>query len=109
MVLSHALVASDLTDRSDRALARSLRLTHEPQGLTVLHVIASGLPPELVAEQQRSAESRSPRQSIEVDKGKLWFPRESTPCRCQAPSYSAYSMVPANAPRVTAAHCHQGR
>jgi nucleotide-binding universal stress UspA family protein len=57
MVLNHALVASDLTDRSDRALARSLRLTHEPRRLTVLHVIASGLPPELVAEQQRSAES----------------------------------------------------
>jgi nucleotide-binding universal stress UspA family protein len=57
MVLSHTLVASDLTDRSDRALKRALELVHEPGRLTVLHVVASGLPPELEAEQQRSAES----------------------------------------------------
>jgi hypothetical protein len=57
MVLSHTLVASDLTDRSDRALARALQLRHEPRRLTVLHVVAAGLPPELEAEQQRSAES----------------------------------------------------
>lgn len=57
MVLSHILVASDLTDRSDRALVRALQLMPEPRRLTVLHVIASGLPPELAAEQQRSAES----------------------------------------------------
>jgi nucleotide-binding universal stress UspA family protein len=57
VVLSHILVASDLTDRSDRALARALQLMHEPGRLTVLHVVVSGLPPELVAKQQRSAES----------------------------------------------------
>ena len=57
MVLSHILVASDLTDRSDRALARTLQQMHEPGRLTLLHVIASGLPPALVAEQQSFAES----------------------------------------------------
>ena len=56
MVLSHILVASDLTDRSDLALVRALQLMPEAGQLTVLHVIASGLPPELAAEQQRSAE-----------------------------------------------------
>jgi len=57
MFLSHILVASDLTDRSDRALLRALRLMPQDGRLTVLHVIASGLPPELAAEQQRAAES----------------------------------------------------
>jgi len=57
MFLSHILVASDLTDRSDRALLRALRLMPQAGRLTVLHVIASGLPPELAAEQQRAAES----------------------------------------------------
>jgi nucleotide-binding universal stress UspA family protein len=57
MVLSRILVASDLTDRSDRAVARALQLMHAPGGLTVLHVVASGLPPVLETEQQRSAEA----------------------------------------------------
>jgi nucleotide-binding universal stress UspA family protein len=57
MILSHIVVASDLTERSDRALARALQLMHEPLRLTVLHVVASGLPPELEEEQERSAES----------------------------------------------------
>ena len=57
MVLSHILVASDLTDRSDHALVRAVQLMSEPRRLTALHVIASGLPPELAAEQQRTAES----------------------------------------------------
>jgi nucleotide-binding universal stress UspA family protein len=60
--LSHILVASDLTDRSDRALARTLQQMHEPRRLTLLHVIASGLPPALVAEQQSFAESFLARQ-----------------------------------------------
>ena len=57
MILSHIVVAIGLTERSDRAPTRALQLMHEPLRLTVLHVVASGLPPELEAEPERSAES----------------------------------------------------
>ena len=57
MGLNRILVASDLTEGSERALDRALRLIPDPVQLTVLHVVPSGLPPHLVAEQQKSAKS----------------------------------------------------
>jgi|SRR5262245_687963 len=55
MSLKQILVATDLTERSEQALARTLQL--KPEALTVLHAVAPGLPNELGAEQQRSAEA----------------------------------------------------
>jgi hypothetical protein len=55
MSLRQILVATDLTGRSNRALARGLQL--EPEALTLLHVVPAGLPPELAEEQRRAAET----------------------------------------------------
>src|SRR6516165_1873288 len=54
---NHFLVATDLTDRAERALARALDLLPAAGRLTVLHVVPTGLPPELASEQQRSAKA----------------------------------------------------
>jgi len=55
MPANHFLVATDLTDRAERALARALDLLPAAGRLTVLHVVPTGLPPELASEHQRSA------------------------------------------------------
>jgi nucleotide-binding universal stress UspA family protein len=57
--VSHILVATDLTDRSERALARGLQLWRDLHAdrLTVLHVIGQGLPAELEAQQQTAAQA----------------------------------------------------
>jgi nucleotide-binding universal stress UspA family protein len=55
MSLNKILVATNLTERSDRALARALQL--KPDALVLLHVVPAGLPPEFAAEQQKAAEA----------------------------------------------------
>jgi nucleotide-binding universal stress UspA family protein len=55
MAMNHILVATDLTDRSERALARALQLTSQSGRLTLLHVVTAGLPEDVRAEQQRIA------------------------------------------------------
>jgi nucleotide-binding universal stress UspA family protein len=55
MSLNQVLVATDLTERSDRALSRALQLG--TGALTVLHVVPAGLPPELTDEQRRASEA----------------------------------------------------
>jgi nucleotide-binding universal stress UspA family protein len=55
MSLNKILVATNLTERSDRALARALQL--KPDALVLLHVVSAGLPPEVAAEQQKAAEA----------------------------------------------------
>ena len=57
MALNHILVASDLTDRSEHALLRALQLKPQSGRMTLLHVVGSGLPEELAAEQQTRAKS----------------------------------------------------
>lgn len=57
--IAHILAATDLTDRSERALERAIdvwRRTSAPS-LTALHVVDDGLPAELVAQQQAGAEA----------------------------------------------------
>ena len=54
---NHFLVATDLTDRAERALARALDLLPAAGRLTVPHVVPTGLPPQLASEQQRSAKA----------------------------------------------------
>ena len=55
---AHILVATDLTDRSERALERAAQLGREGRAerLTLLHVVATGLPPILATQQQNAAE-----------------------------------------------------
>jgi hypothetical protein len=50
MPIKNLLVATDFTDRSERAVERALQLRNlAGRGrLTLLHVIAAGLPPELI-------------------------------------------------------------
>ena len=57
--ISHILVATDLTDRSERALDRATQLCRDGRAerLTLLHVVAVGLPPNLTAQQQNGAEA----------------------------------------------------
>jgi nucleotide-binding universal stress UspA family protein len=57
--ITRILVATDLTDRSERALERGLQLCHDlrASSLTALHVIAEGLPTELAAQQESAAEA----------------------------------------------------
>jgi nucleotide-binding universal stress UspA family protein len=55
MSLNKILVATNLTERSERALARALQLKSD--ALILLHVVPAGLPPELAAEQQKAAET----------------------------------------------------
>ena len=53
------LVATDFTDRSDRAVERAFQLRNLAGGgrLTLLHVIAAGLPPELISRRRSEAET----------------------------------------------------
>jgi nucleotide-binding universal stress UspA family protein len=52
------LASSDLTDRSERALATALQLQHEQgSALTLIHVIAPGLPADLAARRRKEAEA----------------------------------------------------
>ena len=57
--LSHILLATDLTDRSELALERATQLcrTGCADKLTLLHVVAIGLPPMLSAQQLSAAET----------------------------------------------------
>jgi nucleotide-binding universal stress UspA family protein len=57
--LNHILAATDLTDRSERALQRALELCRATHGhrLTLVHVIPAGLPAQLSDQQQRAAEA----------------------------------------------------
>jgi len=55
MGMKHILVASDLTDRSERALGRALQLTSPSGRLTLLHVVTGGLPEDVRIEQERTA------------------------------------------------------
>ena len=51
----HILVATDLTDRSEPALSRALLLCRDTQArISLLHVVAAGLPPTLADQQQRA-------------------------------------------------------
>ena len=55
---AHILIGIDLTDRSERALERAAQLGREGRAerLTLLHVVAAGLPPILATQQQNAAE-----------------------------------------------------
>ena len=55
---AHSLTAIDLTDRSERPLERAAQLGREGRAerLTLLHVVAAGLPPILATQQQNAAE-----------------------------------------------------
>jgi universal stress protein E len=57
--ISHILLATDLTDRSERALGRATQLCRDGRAhrLTLLHVVAVGLPPTLTAQQLNGAET----------------------------------------------------
>jgi universal stress protein E len=57
--LSHILLATDLTDRSEVALERATQLcrTGCAGRLTLLHIVAAGLPPVLSAQQLSGAET----------------------------------------------------
>jgi nucleotide-binding universal stress UspA family protein len=55
----HILLATDLTDRSERALQRATQLCRDGRAerLTLLHVVAAGLPPILSEQQLTGAEA----------------------------------------------------
>jgi nucleotide-binding universal stress UspA family protein len=55
---AHILIATDLTDRSERALERAARLGRDglAERFTLLHVVAAGLPQILATQQQNAAE-----------------------------------------------------
>src|SRR5262245_28618742 len=57
--ISHILVATDLTDRSERAVERATQLCRDGRAdrLIFLHVVAAGLPPILSVQQLNSAET----------------------------------------------------
>jgi universal stress protein E len=57
--ISHILLATDLTDRSERALQRATQLCRDgtAERFTLLHVIAVGLPPILAEQQLTGAEA----------------------------------------------------
>ena len=56
--IKHMLASTDLTDRSERALATALQLQHEQgSALTLIHVIAPGLPADLAARRRKEAEA----------------------------------------------------
>ena len=56
--IKHILAATDLTDRSERALATALQLQHEQaSALTLIHVIAPGLPADLAARRRKEAQA----------------------------------------------------
>jgi len=57
--IKHILLATDLTDRSERALQRATQLCqdHRAERFTLLHVVATGLPPILTGQQLTGAEA----------------------------------------------------
>ena len=56
--IKHMLASTDLTDRSERALATALQLQHEQgSALTLIHVIALGLPANLADRWRREVEA----------------------------------------------------
>jgi universal stress protein E len=57
--ISHILLATDLTDRSERALLRATQLCRDGRAerFTLLHVVAVGLPPILAEQQLTGAEA----------------------------------------------------
>jgi universal stress protein E len=57
--ISHILLATDLTDRSERALQRATQLCRDGRAerFTLLHVVAVGLPPILTEQQVNGAEA----------------------------------------------------
>ena len=57
--ISHILLATDLTDRSERAFERATQLCRDGRAerLTLLHVVAVGLPPILADQQLNGAET----------------------------------------------------
>ncbi len=57
--ISHILLATDLTDRSERALQRATLLCRDGRAarFTLLHVVAVGLPPILAEQQLTGAEA----------------------------------------------------
>jgi nucleotide-binding universal stress UspA family protein len=58
MNIKHILVATDLTDRSDRAIERALQLQREMEAsVTLLHVVERGLPTELTIRHRSDAEA----------------------------------------------------
>jgi nucleotide-binding universal stress UspA family protein len=58
--MKHILVATDLTDRSERAIERALQLQREMNtSLALLHVIEPGLPPEYTAHRRSDAAASS--------------------------------------------------
>ena len=58
-MISHILLATDLTDRSERALHRAVQVCQDgkAESLTLLHVVAVGLPPILTDQQISGAET----------------------------------------------------
>jgi nucleotide-binding universal stress UspA family protein len=54
--IKHILVATDLTDRSEKALERALQV-NDGGALTLLHVVTPGLPADLGSRQQGDAEA----------------------------------------------------
>jgi universal stress protein E len=64
----HILIATDLTDRSARALERGLQLcrdSHVPR-LTLLHVVAQGLPSSIAESQRSDAETFLKKQVLQA-------------------------------------------
>jgi universal stress protein E len=57
--ISHILLATDLTDRSERALQRATLLCRDGRAerFTLLHVVAVGLPPSLAEQQLTGAQA----------------------------------------------------
>jgi universal stress protein E len=57
--ISHILLATDLTDRSERAFERATQLCRDARAerLTLLHVVAVGLPPILTDQQLNGAQT----------------------------------------------------
>lgn len=56
--MKHILVATDLTDRSERAIERALQLQREMKAsVTLLHVVERGLPTELTIRHRSDAEA----------------------------------------------------
>jgi universal stress protein E len=69
--ITKILVATDLTDRSNRALERAFQLKRETGAeLTLLHVVKPGLPTEIASRQRKDADAflrdRLPRPSGHV-------------------------------------------
>ena len=54
--IQHLLVATDLSEHSERALARALRVAQGGR-LTALHVVTAGLPADLAGRWQKDAEA----------------------------------------------------